>query len=83
MKITFHTFTMGDVEDPDIYAAEPIYRWQQTEQGTWAMEHAHDLTYYTGADPHGFGYLISIRGTINDPKRITEYFLRWPRQEKS
>ena len=83
MKITFHTFAMGDVEDPDIYAAEPIYRWQQTEQGRWAMEHAHDLTYYTGADPYTFGYLISIRGTVNDPKRITEYFLRWPKQERS
>jgi hypothetical protein len=83
MKITFHTFAMADVEDPDIYAAEPIYRWQQTEQGTWAMEHAHDLTYSTSADPHSFGYLISIRATINDPKRITEYFLRWPTQEKS
>jgi hypothetical protein len=47
------------------------------------MEHAHDLTYHTGADPHGFGYLISIRGTLNDPKQITEYFLRWPRQERS
>ena len=81
MKITFHTFTMGDVEDPDIYAAEPIYKWQQTEQGTWVMQNAHDLTYHTGADPHSFGYRISIRGIINDPKRITEYFLRWPRQE--
>jgi hypothetical protein len=83
MKITFHTFTMGDVEDVDIYVAEPIYQWQQTDHGRWVMEHAHDLTYYTGTDPCGFGYLISIRGTVNDPKRITEYFLRWPKQERS
>ena len=83
MKITFHTFTMGDVEDLDIYAAEPIYRWQQTDHGRWVMEHAHDLTYHTSADLLSFGYLISIRGTINDPKRVTEYFLRWPRQERS
>jgi hypothetical protein len=69
---------MGDVEDPDIYAAQPIYQWQQTDQGRWVMEHAHDLTYFTSADPHGYGYRISIRGTINDPKRITEYYLRWP-----
>jgi len=74
---------MGDVEDPDIYAAEPIWQWQQTAQGQWVMQHAHDLTYHTGADPHGYGYLISIRGAINDPKRITEYFLRWPTQNQS
>jgi len=83
MKITFHTFTMGDVDDVDIYVAEPIYQWQQTDHGRWVMEHAYDLTYHTGPDPHGFGYLISIRGSINDPRRITEYFLRWPRQERS
>lgn len=74
---------MGDVEDPDIYAAEPIWQWQQTAQGQWVMQHAHDLTYHTGADPHGYGYLISIRGAINDPKRITEYLLRWPTQNQS
>jgi len=83
MNITFHTFTMGDVEDVDIYVAEPIWKWQQTEQGKWAMTHAEDLRYHTSTDPATFGYLISIRGTVNDPKRITEYFQRWSKQEKS
>jgi len=78
MKITFHRFNMGDVEDIDIYVAEPIYRWQQTSQGRWVMEHAHDLTYHTQIDAHHWGYDVVIRGEINDPKRITEYFLRWP-----
>lgn len=68
---------MGDVEDPDIYAAQPIYEWQQTEQGTWAMEHAHDLTYYIGADPHGFGYLITIRGDLVKGPLLTEYLLKY------
>jgi len=26
-----------------------------------------------------WGYDVAIRGEINDPKRITEYFLRWPK----
>ena len=29
----FHQFNLGDVEDPDIYAAQPIWEWQQTEKG--------------------------------------------------
>ena len=29
---------MGDVEDPEIYCAEPIYQWQQTPAGKWCME---------------------------------------------
>ena len=42
MSIELHEFNMGDVEDPYLYAAEPIYQWQQTEKGKWAMEHALD-----------------------------------------
>lgn len=76
MKVTFHSFSMGDVDDVDIYAAQPIYEWQQTEQGRWVMEHARDLKYYTSADPTSFGYRITIRGEIAGPA-ATEYFLRW------
>ena len=74
---------MGDVEDPDIYAAEPISRWQQTEHGQWVMENAHNLTYYQQPDAIQWGYRFVIRGELNDPRKITEYFLRWPAQERS
>ena len=83
MKITFHIFNIGDVEDIDIYVAEPIYQWQQTEQGRWVMENAYNLTYHTQIDQRFWGQDVAIRGEINDPKKITEYFLRWPKQEKS
>lgn len=71
---------MGDVEDVDIYVAEPIYQWQQTPKGKWAMDHAQDLTYHTFADPSTFGYRITIRGKIADPHMVTEYYLRWPNE---
>ena len=35
-----HTFDMGDVEDPYLFAAEPLFEWQNTDQGKWVMEHA-------------------------------------------
>jgi len=83
MKINFHTFTMGDVDDIDIYAAQPIWEWQQTQHGQWVMENAYDLTYHTTQDYSLMGHRIVIRGEINDPRRITEYFLRWPNQKLS
>jgi len=43
VKIVVHQFTLGDVDDPDIYAAQPIYEWQQTETGKWIMENAIDI----------------------------------------
>ena len=76
MRITFHTFTMADVDDVDIFVAEPIYNWQQTEQGKWVVENAQNLKYYTSADPNTFGYRVTIRGELSDIK-ATEYFLRW------
>ena len=76
MRITFHEFTMGDVDDVEIYAAQPIYEWQQTPQGRWVMEHAQDLKFYTFPDQSTFGYRVTIRGEIED-KLATEFFLRW------
>ena len=37
-SVIVHRFRMGDVEDPDLYAAEPLYQWQQSEMGQWVME---------------------------------------------
>lgn len=68
---------MGDVEDPDIFAGEPIWQWQQTEQGRWVMENAHNLTYFRQPDPVNWGHRFLIRGEITDPRKVTEYLLRW------
>jgi hypothetical protein len=81
MFITFHAFTMGDVEDVDIYVAEPIWRWQQTDQGRWVMEHARELRYHTSADPVTLGYRVAIRGEIEPGPLLTEYLLRWPNKK--
>jgi len=74
---------MGDVEDVEIYAAQPIYEWQQTDHGRWVMENAHNLTFHTTPDLAMYGHKIVIRGEINDPRKVTEYYLRWPNQGKS
>ena len=35
-----HQFKIGDVEDQDVYAAEPLSKWQQSEAGKWILEHS-------------------------------------------
>lgn len=76
VTVDFYAFTLGDVDDVDIYVAQPIYEWQQTEQGKWVMAHAIDLTYNTGADLYTWGHRIVIRGLLEE-KHATEYFLKW------
>lgn len=68
---------MGDVEDPEIYVAEPIFKWQQTEQGKWVMQHATNLESRTTLDHFQYGYLILIVGEIEEGTFLTEYLLRW------
>lgn len=79
MQIDFHTFSMGDVDDPELYAAEPIWKWQQTDQGQWAMKNAQNLAFHRESCVQSWGHRFVIRGEVQDPKKITEYFLRWPK----
>lgn len=69
------TFKMADVEDPDIYVAEPIFKWQQTPEGKWAMEHAEDPKYYIRQDDYSYGYKVTVTGKL-EGKYATYYALK-------
>ena len=73
---TIHSFMMGDCDDPEIYCAQPIYEWQQTEKGKWVMEHTYEPTYHIMADPISYGFRVTITAHIT-PKRWTEFCLRF------
>jgi hypothetical protein len=60
----FYEFTLGDVEDPEIYAAQPLCEWQTTEMGEWVMKHCPDPTYQISVDPHTWGYKVIIHGKL-------------------
>jgi hypothetical protein len=74
-KYVLHEFTMGDVEDVEIYAAEPIYQWQQTPEGKFCMEKAEDVYWTSVIDHSSFGHRIKIIGTLTD-KYATFYALK-------
>jgi hypothetical protein len=76
LRIKFHSFTLGDVDDVEIYAAQPIYEWQQTPPGKWAMAHARDLTWRRDLDINTMGHRITVYGYL-DPRLATEYILRY------
>lgn len=74
-KYVLHKFTMGDVEDVEIYAAEPIYAWQQTPEGKFCMEKATDIEWHTTWDYAYFGHRIIITGYLT-PKHATFWTLK-------
>lgn len=71
-----HTFQLNDTDDPEIYAAQPIWEWQQTDKGKWVMEHALDPTYSISVDPMNYGYVVVIHAHML-PKDWTEYLFRF------
>ncbi len=76
-EVTVHRFTLGDVEDPDIYAADPIIKWQNSEQGAWVMEHAIESPiWHRMVDYSSFGYTYVIRAKLKDVD-YTFYQLKW------
>ncbi len=76
-EVIVHQFSMGDVEDPDLYAAQPLYEWEHSEQGQWVMKNACDTpTWYRMADVATFGYKYQIRAKLIGPA-LTEWLLRY------
>ena len=74
-----HTIRMGDVEDPEIYAAGPMWDWQNSDQGTWCFEHAlpNSLEYRIDTDIASYGYRVAIIGHFRK-EDLVYFYLKWP-----
>lgn len=56
-----HEFWVLEYEDPEIYAAEPIWKWQNSDSGKFIMENAIEKPSYRQEIDHmtyGFHYVI-------------------------
>lgn len=81
-RTVLHTFRMGDVEDPYLYAAFPIGEWQKTEHGTWCMEHIQgEGEFLCNPDPTQMGYRVAIFGDLSDQDAVF-HELKWGNRAK-
>jgi hypothetical protein len=65
--VCVHEITMGDVEDPNLWVAEPIWQWQQTEPGKFIMEHAEEKPYWvSGMDYNNWGTKYRIMARLSE-----------------
>lgn len=77
IKTVFHTFNMGDVEDPYLIAGFPIHEWEQTEHGRWVMEHkVGEGIFDIAPDPAYMGYRVVIHGYLEE-QDYTYFQLKW------
>ena len=75
--VCVHTIKMGDVEDPDIYVAAPIWEWQQSDAGRFVMEHAVGKHYWTQhMDLSSYHQVYCIMARLSEQNE-TFWKLKW------
>lgn len=76
-KVVVHKFGVGDAEDPDLYAAEPMWNWEQSEQGKFVMKHAVNTPeWHRHIDYQSYGHQYAIVAEL-EAKKLSEFYLRW------
>lgn len=67
VRVQFCEFTLADVEDPYLMAAEPLSQWQQSEAGAWAMAHSIEKpVFYCNPDYVTYSTRVVIFGTLTE-----------------
>lgn len=76
-KTVVHRFRMGDVEDPDLYAAQPLWEWQASEMGKWVMEHSVETPmWHRQTNPNQYHTEYAIQAWLKGPD-YTFWVLKW------
>ena len=76
VKINFHSFGIGDPDDPEIYAAFPLSEFMSTEKGLWIKANCIDPQYIIRPDFGSYGQRVFVYGEVEE-KLATEYYLKW------
>lgn len=76
-NVCVHEFTVGDVEDPILLAGEPLWQWQQSEEGAWIMAHAEETPQWTTfTDYASYGTRFKIIAKMSSQNE-TFWKLKW------
>tara|TARA_Y100000389_G_scaffold188374_1_gene210874 strand:+ start:8654 stop:8935 length:282 start_codon:yes stop_codon:yes gene_type:complete len=79
-EVLVHQIKMGDVDDPDVMVAAPIYEWQQTESGKYIMEHSNPTAkWIRGNSPnetYDFGHTYNILAYLTE-QELTYWKLKY------
>ncbi len=77
VEVNVYEILMGDVEDPDLMIAEPIYKWQQSEAGKYVMENSNPTAKWVRSNsPSYMGHKYTIKAYFTD-KEVTYWKLKY------
>lgn len=76
-KVVVHLFSVGDAEDPDLYAAQPLYDWEKSDQGQFIMKNSISQPSWERMIDHlTWGYKYAIIAEL-EKKKLSEYYLKF------
>jgi len=69
-SVVVHQFTIYDsTDDPDLWAGEPLYKWEQSEAGQWVKQHSTETPVWyrqLTVDSMNYQYIVVARLTLRD-----------------
>ena len=75
--VCVRTLEIPDVEDPDLFVADLIRDWQQTDAGKFVMENAVDPPYWISAkEPVTYRTCVKIMARLSEQNE-TFWRLKW------
>ena len=70
-------FFLSDVDDPSIYAAEPLYKWEKSAAGQWVIANSPEMpTWYISPAYDRYGYSVSVVADLS-PENWTYFHLKY------
>ncbi len=67
IKVNVLEMHLGDVEDPEIYAAEPLIKWEHSDQGQWVMNHAVEKPVFHIVPNHmTYGWMVIVNAFFSE-----------------
>jgi hypothetical protein len=77
METIVHKFHMSDVEDPDLWAAQPLYEWEKSEAGQFVMKNSLEKpVWHRTVDSSCYGYVYTIIAKLS-PESYTFWKLKY------
>jgi hypothetical protein len=69
--VKVYEFTVRDCDDPMVHAAEPMYKWQESEHGKWVFEHSLETPKWnTCIDYSTYGHKFVITAKLKESDKI-------------
>jgi hypothetical protein len=76
-QVVVHRFRISNMEDPDLYAAEPMWEWQSSEMGKFITERSVESpVWHRQHDIDNYGYQYAIEAFLKGTD-YSFWVLKW------